>query len=985
MKGLYSRFTFSIILVALVFGISAAPKKYPIYDKSRWVDSVLSSMTLEEKIGQLFMVDAFSSKEKYNLAQLENLVNKHKIGGIIFFKGSPHKQVEMTNRLQSISKFPLIIGMDAEWGVAMRLDSTIQYGYQMSMGALRDDSLIYYMGRDLARQCKRLGMHINFAPDVDINNNPLNPVIHMRSFGENKYAVARKATMYMRGMQDEHVLAVAKHFPGHGNTAIDSHFDLPVLNQSKKELDTLELYPFRHMFKENVGGVMTAHLNIPAYDTTPNVGASLSPKVTTGLLRWDMNYRGIVFSDALNMKGVAKYFAPGELELKALLAGNDILLYSEDVPKAITYIRKAIQDSCIDIEFIDEKVRRILAVKKWVGLDNCHYTPIKNVTADLNTPGQTLVKQYIAEQAVTVVKNDSNLIPLKNLQHYRIASVAIGTKGEMPFQDMMRNFCKASYFVAPMLSKDAEWDALRDSLKKYDLVIFSLHFLSNKNTATYGLSDKAIAFVNNINKRQKAILVSFGSPYALSRFPDFKHVICGYQDEVSFQLSAAQVLFGGIGSRSRLPVSASKSYTINSGHNTNPIRLKYTLPEEAGLSSRKLIKVDSIVESAIKLGAMPGCQVVVARAGHIIYNKSFGNPTYNSKAKVDNTNLYDVASVTKVAATTLATMHLYEQKKLDLDAKLGTYLPALQGTDKADITIKELLGHQAGLTSWIPFYKSTFMENGALDTNIYSRLASIDYNLPVADSLFVRQSYADTMFKIIQKTRIENRGKVKYSDLGFLYLQQVIEKITSKPLDKLTDSLFYKPLGLSTLTYNPRATTSLSKIIPTENDTYFRQQLIHGYVHDPAAALLGGVAGHAGLFSNANDLAIIMQMLVNNGVYGGKRYFMPSTVKLFTSATTESSRRGLGWDKPALDSKTGSPASKYASSSSFGHTGFTGTCVWADPTKELVYIFLSNRVYPTAENTKLARMNIRTDIHDAIYEAIITETAEKKPKAVERK
>ncbi|MGZ5244666.1 MAG: glycoside hydrolase family 3 N-terminal domain-containing protein, partial [Bacteroidia bacterium] len=903
----------------------------------------------------------------------ENLVNKYKIGGIIFFKGSPYKQVQMTNRLQTISKFPLIIGMDAEWGLAMRLDSTIQYGYQMSMGALKDDSLIYFMGRDVARQCKRLGMHINFAPDIDINNNPLNPVIHMRSFGENKFAVSRKATMYMRGMQDEHVLAVAKHFPGHGNTATDSHFDLPILKQTRKQLDTLELYPFRYLFKENVGGVMTAHLNIPAYDTTPNVGASLSPQVTTGLLRWDMHYRGIVFSDALNMKGVAKYFAPGELELKALLAGNDILLYSEDVPKAIAYLKKAIAEDCIDEAFIDEKVKRILAVKRWVGLDNCKYVDINNTTEDLNTPYQQIIKNHIADQAVTLVKNDSNLIPLKNLQNYRIVSVAIGTRGEMPFQDMMRNYCKADYFVAPMLSKEAEWDMLRDTLKNYDLVVLSLHFLSNKNTATYGMSERAVNFINDINKRQKTVLVSFGSPYALSRFPGFKHVICGYQDEVSFQLSAAEILFGGVGAKSKLPVTASKNYSINTGQISLPIKMKYTLPEEAGVSSKKLEKIDSIVQSAIRIGAMPGCQIVVARHGSVIYQKSFGRPTYSSSAKVTNSDLYDIASVTKVAATTLAAMYLFEHKKLDLNANLAKYLPELKGTDKADITIKELLGHQAGLTPWIPFYKSTLLSSGALDSNFFRKCSVSEYTIQVADSVFVHNCYADTMYKIMEKSKIENRGKVKYSDLGFLYLQQVIENITKKPLDKLADSLFYKPLGLATTTYNARAKISLNKIIPTENDTYFRRQLIHGFVHDPAAALLGGVAGHAGLFSNANDLAIIMQMLINNGVYGGKRFFTPATVKAFTSTQSETNRRGLGWDKPALDPKLGSPASKYASQMSFGHTGFTGTCVWADPTKDLVYIFLSNRVYPTAENTKLAKMNIRTDIHDAIYEAIITE------------
>ncbi|RYD81722.1 MAG: hypothetical protein EOP53_05655 [Sphingobacteriales bacterium] len=631
----------------------------------------------------------------------------------------------------------------------------------------------------------------------------------------------------------------------------------------------------------------------------------------------------------------------------------------------------------VDIEFIDEKVKRILAVKKWVGLDKCQYINPKNVTADLNTPAQQLIKQRIAEESVTLIKNDSNLIPLKNLEKYRIASVAIGTKGEMPFQDMMRNYCKADYFVAPMLSSDADWEKLRDTLKNYNLVVLSLHFLSNKNTATYGLSDKAIGFINEINKRQKAILVSIGSPYVLSRFPNFKNVICGYQDEVSFQLSAAQMLFGGIGADSHLPVGASKNYTLNTGQNSNPIKLKYTLPEEAGLSGKKLEKIDSIVQNAIKIGAMPGCQVVVARFGNVIYNKSFGSPTYNSTSKIENSNLYDLASVTKVAATTLVAMNLFEKHKLDLNATLASYLPELKQTDKADLTIKELMSHQAGLTGWIPFYKATIGKNGVLDTNIYRKSLSPEYTKLVADSIFIRQSYADTIYSLMDKSKLENRGKMHYSDLGFLYMQRVVEKITGKPLDKLTDSLFYKPLGLATMTFNPRGKVTQNKIIPTENDTYFRRQLVQGYVHDQAAALLGGVAGHAGLFSNANDLAILMQMLINNGIYGGKRYFLPATIKTFTTAQFESNKRGLGWDKPSPDPKLGSPASKYASPLSFGHTGFTGTCIWADPTQDLVYIFLSNRVYPTAENTKLAKMNIRTDIHDVIYEAIVPA----KPKA----
>jgi beta-N-acetylhexosaminidase len=938
----------------------------------------MANLTVEEKIGQLFMVAGFSATEKMNYGELITLAGKYHVGGVIFLKGQPYKQVQITNELQRIAKVPLMIAMDAEWGLAMRLDSSINYGYQMSAGAVQDDSLIYRMGRDIAQQCKRLGMHINFAPVVDVNNNPLNPVIHMRSFGENKYAVSRKALMYMQGMQDEHILAVAKHFPGHGNTDVDSHLDLPILKQSKKELDTLELYPFRYMFAQGVGGVMTAHLHIPVYDTARHTGASLSPYVTSILLRNSLKFRGITFSDALNMQGVAKFFAPGELELKALMAGNDVLLYSEDIPRAIKYIKAALDSGCIDMEFIDERVERILQLKKWVGLDKCTYIPLKNVTEDINKPSSLVLKKHLAEESVTLVRSDKTLVtqkfvPLTNTGDLRIACVALGTKVEPSFQQWVKMYCRADYFLAPMMSDESVFQRLRDTLRTYNVVILSLHNLSNKNTSTYGMSDRGVRFINDIIKSNNTILVSFGSPYALDRFPNALTVIDAYQDDIAYQQAAAQVLFGSLPSKGHLPVTViPNKITINSGVTTKTVnRIKYVLPEEDKVSSKKLAKIDSIFNNAIKAGAMPGGQVAVVHNGNMIYNRSFGYSTYTSMNPVTNTDLYDLASVTKVAATTLMAMKMYEQGKLDVLAPLYTYLPDLKGTDKGMLQIKEIMAHQAGLQGWVPFYKRTIMADGSLDTVIYSQARDSVHTIRVAEGLYMLGNYKDTIYKLIDASALEGRGKYRYSDLGFIYMQRVIERTYHKSLDSLVDSLFYKPLGLATMTYKPRNRFGLEDIMPTEDDTAFRNQLVQGDVHDPAAAMLGGVAGHAGLFSNANDLAILLQMLLNGGTYAGKKYFEPVTIKLFTSRQYDDSRRGLGWDKPPKDTKTGSPASRYASQSTFGHTGFTGTTVWVDPEYKLIYVFLSNRVYPTAENTKLAHMNVRTDIHDVIYEAVL--------------
>jgi beta-N-acetylhexosaminidase len=964
------------VLLALlgIFSLFSSPaqtRKYDIFRPNAWVDSVLSTMSVEEKIGQLFMVAAFTSKDKSNIPQLQYLIQHYHIGGLIFFRGGPGREVIATNYLQSISKLPLLVGIDAEWGLSMRLDSTQNYGYQMSIAACNDDSIVYKMGHEMALECRRIGAQINFAPVIDINNNPLNPVIHMRSFGENKEMVTRKGLMYMYGLQDEHILAVAKHFPGHGNTDVDSHLDLPVQNQSRISIDTLELYPFKRLFKEGVGGVMTAHLHIPAYDSTKNIGASLSPAVTTGLLRWDLNYKGIAFSDALNMGGVSKYYAPGELEMKALLAGNDVLLYSENIPRAMAYIRHELDSGCIDIDFIDAKVRRILAVKKWVGLNKCVNTADDEVSRDLNTPKARLLKETITEEAITLVRNKKGLIPIKNLESIRIASVGFGTREQMPFQDMVQMYSRASVFDVSMFAKDSIWMKLKDTLRSYDLVIFSMHNLSNKNTGTYGLTDKTINFINMMQKEKNCILVSFGSPYALSRFPGYDHILCAYQDDVGFQYAAAEALFGASPIKGKMPVTSSAEYAIGSGLNSSQVlRMDYTEPEGAGMSSTRLVKIDSIVQYALRQEAMPGCQVLVARDNKVVYYKSFGYHAYDKKNTVENNDLYDIASVTKVAATTLVAMSLYESGKLNINSTLGTYLPELAGSNKAGLQLREIMAHQAGLKEWIPFYKKTLLPNGMPDTLLYCDVPNKTYSLRVADKLYLNHNYKDSIYKIIDSTTLQNRGQYHYSDLGFIYMQRVIERISGKPLNVLADSLFYKPLGLATMTFRPREKFGLHRLIPTENDTVFRHQLILGDVHDPAAAMFGGVSGHAGLFSDANDLAIIMQMLLNGGSYGGKRYLLPSTVQLFTSPVFETSRRALGWDRPELRFPNG-PTSSLASPQSFGHQGFTGTCIWSDPKYKLTYIFLSNRINPSAENHRLVDMSIRTRIQDEIYKAIL--------------
>ena len=594
-----------------------------------------------------------------------------------------------------------------------------------------------------------------------------------------------------------------------------------------------------------------------------------------------------------------------------------------------------------------------------------------NITSELNTYSDQILKQHIAEQSITVVKNDINFIPLKNPGSYRIASLAIGTKIEPEFQNMMRNYCKASYFHASFWSKDTEWQKLRDTFKSFDIIVVSIHNVSNKHTDTYGMGDKAIAFINSINNTKPVILINMGTPYALKFFPKFSSIVEGYQDDKSFQDAAAEALFGAIGTHGALPVTACTEYCADLGKTSKGLgRLRYTKPEEAGMASETLDKIDTIVKHAIKDHDMPGCQVLVAKDNKVVYDKSFGNQVYNGADPVTGYDLYDIASVTKVAATTLAVMKLYEQGKINPSATLDNYLPELKNTNKGDLQVKEVMTHQAGLSSWIPFYKNTLLPGAKPDTLLYCSWPNETYPIRVADSLFLNKKYEDSIYNIIIRSPLKDRGKYEYSDLGFILMQRVVERITGTTLDKYVDSVFYKPLGLSTMTYKPREKFPLSVIIPTEQDTYFRHQLVHGDVHDPAAAMLGGVSGNAGVFSNANDLAILLQMMLNGGQYAGIKYLKPETIKLFTSRQYPTNRRGLGWDRPAKGSSL-SPASQYASDDAYGHTGFTGTCIWADPQSGLIYVFLSNRVYPSAANNNLLKMNIRTDIHDAIYRSFL--------------
>lgn len=958
-----------IILLSVSLAALAQPGRINWDEPNPWVDSVYASLTPDERIAQLIMVAAWSNKDSSHIRDIECHIRELKIGGLIFFKGTPVKQALLTNYYQSVSKVPLLIGIDGEWGLSMRLDSVLTFPRQMVLGSSGSEELAFQMGESIGRQCKRMGIHINFAPDADVNNNPNNPVINDRSFGENKFLVAKLASQYAKGIQQQHVLACAKHFPGHGDTESDSHYSLPVVKGDRRRLDSLELYPFKELIANDVYSVMSAHLDVPALDST-NTASSLSRPVITGLLKNEMGFKGIVVTDALNMKGVAGRYSSGEISARAVLAGNDLLEFVEDVTQSINTIRLYLDSGWISAAQVEKSCKKILLAKYWAGLADYHPISTDHLVEDLNCCDNELMVKKIIRQGIVVAKNEEKMIPFQNPELYRTAVVSVGSGQFTAFQEMCTHYINADYYSIDKTESQVMFDTLYAQLQPYNMLIISLQNTSRYVSKKLGLTPLEIDFINRITPGRRNIFVCNGNPYILGSFNSLKNVIVSYEDlELNNQL-AAEVLFGAEKATGKLPVTVNTQYPLGNGEQTaSASRITYVMPEEAGLDAAPLSMIDTIVNDAIRKGATPGCQVFVAKAGKVIYSKSFGSHYYDGIVPVKDYHLYDVASLTKILATTLAVMHLYDEHKIRPEDHLGTFLPWLKGTNKENLTVHDVMLHQAGLVPFIPFYKQTLVDSRPSPV-IYAEEPDSDFCIPVAQSLYMNRHYEDFIWQRIANSELKTPGEYVYSDLGFMLLRKVVEQLGQTDFETYLQTNIYKPLNLGSMRFNPLGKVNTDWLVPTEYDTVFRMQQLCGTVHDPAAAMLGGVSGHAGLFASASDVGVIMQMLLNGGTYGGKRVLKESTVHLFTRKQVKTNRRGLGFDKPETDPKKPSPTGHGASPLAFGHTGFTGTCAWADPKNEIVYVFLSNRVNPSADNKKLVDMNVRTRIMDVVYEAV---------------
>ncbi|HXB45637.1 MAG TPA: glycoside hydrolase family 3 N-terminal domain-containing protein, partial [Puia sp.] len=906
---------------------------------------------------------------------VEDAVRKFNVGGICLFQGGPVTQANYINYDQSIAQTPIMICIDAENGVGMRMDSVTGLPRQMMLGAVQNPELIYEYGRIVGTQCKRLGITVNFAPVVDINNNPDNPVINDRSFGEDKTKVAEYGVEYMKGMQDVGVMACAKHFPGHGDVSVDYHLDLPVINKSLKQLDSLELFPFKKLFSAGVGSVMIAHLNVPGIDNTPNLATSLSKKNVTKLLRKKLKFNGISFTDALEMKGVTKYFPDGESSVQSLVAGNDMLCLPGNVDTVVMKIRQAIQERKLKWNQINGHVKKVLFAKYYYGLANLHPVITDSLAEYLNKDAKD-IRIRVAENALTLLRNDDpTILPLHTQPKKKIAYVGIGLASDNEFARRMRTDYNAHVYYFDYSLDSLKALALLELLKnRYETVVIGLHSYNRFPANNFGISNTAIWLAKQIQQQNRTVTLVFGNPYIIKNFCDAKTAIACYEDDEITQVVAADLLLGKFSAKGKLPVTVCENLKCGYGIVSKGGLLGETPAASLGFDTKKLQVIDSVCKAAIAKAAFPGCVVLVAKDGKVVYDKAFGHLTYENREPVYTETIYDLASVTKICATTMAVMKLYDEGKLDLQKTLGDYLPWVRGTNKASLRIFDIILHEAGLKAFIPFYKETIdsAKGGIPLPSVYAFKADGAHPVRVAENLFMRGDWIDTIYSRILQSNVDQQKKYVYSDNDFIFMGKVVEAISGMTLDEYVKKTFYAPLKMSTTGFSPRTFFPLNRIAPTENEQVFRRQLIRGDVHDPGSAMLGGVAGHAGLFSDAYDLAVLEQMLLNGGTINGVQFLKKETIDYFTSYHSDISRRGLGFDKPEKNNtsiKEPYPCLS-ASPETFGHTGFTGTCVWVDPKYNLIYVFLSNRVYPTSENVKISTLSVRGGIMEAIYKAM---------------
>ncbi|TAE74097.1 MAG: glycosyl hydrolase [Bacteroidetes bacterium] len=936
------------------------------------VDSLYQTLTLPQKIGQLFMIRAYSDGKNEKIKETLSLIKKYHIGGICFFQGSPTRQVKLNNEYQKKSKIPLLVAIDGEWGLGMRLDSTLSYPRAMTLGAIQNDSLIEKMGEQVAEQCKNIGIHINFAPVADINNNAENPVIADRSFGEIITLVNQKSLAYMKGMQKKGLITTAKHFPGHGDTDTDSHELLPIIKKTTDNLENLELKPFQNLIDNQIKGVMVAHLKIPAWDSIPT---SVSKKVITNILQETLNFQGLIFTDALEMKGIAGYFPNGVLEMKALEAGVDVLLIAADVPTSSEYLQNQYKKGILKEEILAKKVKKILKAKIEAGLFENKKVEKFN-TKILHKPEYYALIEKLFQSSITLLKNESNFLPLQTPFPYPIASLSFNTKEKTEWQKEMDLFGNVTHFNIDKNATLEQYDSLLVALKAFPLTIIGVNQMNKKRKENYNFSVFQRKFTEKISAIRNTCVLVFGSAYSLTfdKNSSVKSVICAYEDNIYTQRAAIQSVFGALKPQGKLPISVDifpQGTGLSFPEKENILKSNHPAGTEISLDS--LAKINILIENGMKEKLFSGAQIAIIHKNKLIFQKNYGKTAFKKQFNPQNiteNHLFDVASLTKVLATLPAVMYLYEKGKLNLEEKVSFYLDELKNTNKNDITIKELLTHQSGLEPYQPHYKKTLL-NKKPNPIWYQNKSSSQFSLEVAENLFAKNEIKDSLWAwsvACKRTPRNQNGlhKYEYSDINFYFLKKICDKLLEKPTEIFVNEYLYQPLGLQKTTFNPLQKFSKDMITPTETDTYFRMQTIRGYVHDQGAAMHGGIAGHAGLFSTAKEVAILMQVFLQNGKIGDRIFFQPETIQMFIKPHFEGNRRGLGWDR--IDKINIGYIPNRASDVSFGHSGFTGCVAWADMKKDLIFVFLSNRVHTQVrKDDKFVKEHFRRKLMNLVF------------------
>lgn len=961
-------------------------------DCRQWVDSVMQTLNLRERIGQLFVYTLAPTQDNANIDLLRRVVKDYKVGGLLFSSGEVPDQVALTNLAQEWADVPLMITLDGEWGLAMRLKETPRFPRNMILGCIRNDSLLYEYGREVARECREMGIHVNFAPVADVNINPSNPVINTRSFGEDPANVARKVVAYARGLEDGGVVSVAKHFPGHGDTNVDSHKALPTLRFSRERLDSVELYPFRQVIEAGLNGIMVGHLAVPAIEDREGIPASLSRKITHDLLIDEFRFKGLVFTDALAMKGVS---GSTSLCLEALKAGHDQLLVPRRIKEDVEAVLRAVKRGELSEEDIAYRCRKVLTYKYALGLNRKPFVRLSGLSTRLNTPQARDLVRRLSLAAVTVLSNEEKTLPLDPTVK-DVAVVSVGDHAElMPFMQTLRNYAEPERFDVMRGMSAAQCAAFQKKLAPYRRVLVCV---------TEDNQDAYRTFFEIFAPEVPVAYVLFVQGYRLKSWmggylKKASAVVLAHSSDEDVQRGVADILYGVADADGRLSASIGGAFAAGEGVTIKARSLPRYNPDEHGMDAGILSQIDDIVEEGIRKGAFPGCQVVVWKDGHEMFNKAFGTQEKGGKIPVEATDAYDLASLTKMTATLLAVMKLYDQGLLNLTDYASTYLPFLKGTDKARITIRELLMHESGLPSTILFYQDAIdkesytgpLFKATADRLHTARIGHKTWGNPhfrfrdgltspfktdsctvqVSDSLWLRASFKQEMMQKIADARLLDK-RYRYSCVGFILLQQVVEARTGLPMDEFLRREFYGPMGLTHTGFRPLTFLSARHIVPTSADTFLRKTTLRGFVHDESAAFLGGVSGNAGLFSNASEVAALCQLLLDEGVYQGKRYLSAETCHTFTTQTSRISRRGLGFDKPDQGNARVSPCCESAPASVYGHTGFTGTCAWVDPDNGLVYVFLSNRISPDIWNNLLSELDVRERIQETIYRALRT-------------